>query len=44
LNDPKIGCKEASSLVEFIKTKENFEKELKGFEKECEKEEIENCE
>lgn len=43
LNNPKVGCKEASSFVEFIKREENFEEELEEFEGECEREEIENC-
>ncbi len=40
LNNPKVGCKEISSFVEFIKREENFEEEFEG---ECEREEIENC-
>jgi hypothetical protein len=43
LNDPRVGCKEACSLVEFIEREKNFE-ELEEFEIECEKEEIKNCE
>jgi hypothetical protein len=31
-------------LVEFIEREENFEEELKEFEKECQRKEIENCE
>jgi hypothetical protein len=44
LNNPRVGCKEASSFLEFIKREENFEEELEEFERECEREEIENCE
>jgi hypothetical protein len=43
LNNPRIGCEEAFSLVQFIRRECNFE-ELEEFERECEKKEIENCE
>jgi hypothetical protein len=32
LNDPRVSCKEACSLVELIKREKNFEEEL---EEEC---------
>ncbi len=44
LNDPKVGCKEASNLVEFIKREKNFEEELEEFERKCERKEIEKYE
>jgi hypothetical protein len=40
LNDPRIGGKTSSNLVEFIETNVDLEKELKEFESEFEKEEI----
>jgi hypothetical protein len=40
LNDPRIGCKTSSNLVEFIETNVDLKKELKEFESEFEKEEI----
>jgi len=44
LNDPRIGCNEASNLVEFIEREKNFEEELEEFERKCEREKIENYE
>lgn len=44
LYDPRVGCKDAFNLVEFIEREENLEEELKEFEKECQREKIENCE
>jgi hypothetical protein len=44
LNNPRVGCKEASSFVEFIKREENFEEEVEEFEGERERGKIENCE
>jgi hypothetical protein len=35
LNDPRISCKEACSLVELIEREKNFEEELEEFEEEC---------
>ncbi len=40
LNDPRIGCKTSSNLVEFIIMNLDLEKELEEFESEFEKEEI----
>jgi len=35
LNDLRISCKEACSLVELIEREKNFEEELEELEEEC---------
>jgi hypothetical protein len=39
-NDPKIGCKSPSNLLEFLERNMHLEEELKKFEGEFEKDEV----
>jgi hypothetical protein len=39
-NDPRIGCKSLSNLVEFLKKDVNLEEELEEFEGEFEKDKV----
>jgi hypothetical protein len=39
-NDPRIGCKSSSRLVDFVETNLNLEEELEEFERAFEKDEV----
>ncbi len=39
-NDPRIGCKSSTRLVDFVETDLNLEEELEEFERAFEKDEV----
>jgi hypothetical protein len=39
-NDPRIGCKSPSNLLEFLERDMDLEEELEKFEREFEKDEV----